>query len=349
MPFSTTDVKKVVNTCPICAEIKPQFHRGVNNTLIKVTHPMEKLSIDFKGPLPSSSNNKYLFFIIDEYSRFPFAFLCKEMTSSVVINCFDKLFTLCGTPCFVHSDNGPAFVSSEFRRYLLTRGIASSKSSIYHPSGNGQVKKCVGTVWKALKLCLKTLKLPISRWELVLDNALHAICSLLCVATNVMPHKRFFSYQRRSCVGDSLPSWLTNSRKAYVKRFVRLSKNDPFVNEVELIHTNPTYANVRYCNGGEATVSIRDLVPNPQSAVHNALQSNEIHKNKSHEYADNAELSEVSCDNKSTINDTVQLPDKESTINDIVNSPAHKINVGPRRSARNSKGVPPPRYGIDQK
>ena len=127
-----------------------------------------------------------------------------------------------------------------------------------------------------------------------------------------------------------------------------MSKNDPLVDEVELIHINPTYANVRYCNGCEATVSIRDLAPNPQSAVDNALQSNEIHKDKSQEYADNAELPEVSCDSESTVNDAVELPDNESTINDIANSPAHKINVGPRRSARNNKGVPPPRYGIDQ-
>ena len=192
---------------------------------------------------------------------------------------------------------------------------------------------------------MKTLKLPISRWKLVLDNALHAIRSLLCIATNVTPHEQFFSYQLRSSTGNSLPSWLTNSRKAYVKRFVRLSKNDHLVDE-ELIPINPTYANVRYCNGREATVSIRDLAPNPQSAVYNALQSNEIH-DKSYEYADNAELPEVSFDSKSTINDAVELPDNESTINDTVNS-AHKINVGPRRSARNSKGVPPPRYGIDQ-
>ena len=130
---------------------------------------------------------------------------------------------------------------------------------------------------------------------------------------------------------------------------MRLSKNDPLVDLlVELIHIYPTYANVRYSNGHEATISICDLAPNPQSAVDNALQSNEIHDDESHECADNAELPEVFCDSESTVNDAVELPDNESTINDIVKSPAHKINVGPRRSARNNKGVPPPRYGIDQ-
>ena len=193
MLFSTTDVIRVVNSCPICAEMKLQFHRGVNNTLIKATYLTERLSIDFKGPLPFSSNSKYLFIVTDEYSCFLFAFPCKEMTSSVVSNCLDKLFTLCGTPCFVHSDNGLALVSSEFRHYLLNMGIASNKTSIYHPSRNGQVEKCVGTVWKAKKLCLKTFKLPISRWELVLDNVLHAICSLLCITTNATPHEQFIN------------------------------------------------------------------------------------------------------------------------------------------------------------
>ena len=167
-----------------------------------------------------------LFIVIDEYSRFPFAFPGKDMTSCVVINCLDKLFILCGTSCFVHSDNDPTFVSSEFRRYLLNRGITSNKSSIYHSSGNGQVEKCVGTVRKAIKLCLKR---PISRWELVLDIALRAIRSLLCVGTNVTFHEQFFNYQRRSSTCVSLSSWLTNYRKGYVKQFVLLSKNDPLV------------------------------------------------------------------------------------------------------------------------
>ena len=66
------------------------------------------------------------------------------------------------------------------------------------------------TVWKAVQLALKTRTLPESNYETVLDDVLHSMRSLLCVATNMTPHERFFNFQRRSCSGTSLPTWLTN-------------------------------------------------------------------------------------------------------------------------------------------
>ena len=68
LPFSLDDVRKLVNKCKICAEIKPKFRKPPELRLIKAIQPMERLSIDFKGPLPSSSKNKYLLTVIDEYS-----------------------------------------------------------------------------------------------------------------------------------------------------------------------------------------------------------------------------------------------------------------------------------------
>ena len=53
LPYSTDDVKKLCHSCRICAELKPQFYRPQQNTLIKATQPMERWSIDFKGPLRS--------------------------------------------------------------------------------------------------------------------------------------------------------------------------------------------------------------------------------------------------------------------------------------------------------
>ena len=78
LSFSTTDVKRAVALCKICAEVKLVFFRQESGVLIKSTQPLERISIDFKGPLPSSSVNKYLLIVFDEYCRFPFAFPFKE-------------------------------------------------------------------------------------------------------------------------------------------------------------------------------------------------------------------------------------------------------------------------------
>jgi len=353
LPYSTTDVRRIVSNCKICAEVKPQFYRPQEGSLIKAMRPMERLNLDFKGPLQSNCNNNYLLVVIDEYSRFPFVFPCRDMTTSTVIKCLDRLFALCGTAGFVHSDNGPAFVSKEFKTYLFERGIASSTSSVYHPSGNGQAEKTVGTVWKAIQLALKSLDLPPSHWEVVLEDVLHSMRSLLCTATNTTPHERFFSFSRRSCSGESLPSWLTQGRKAYLRRFVRTSKHDPLVDEVELVTVNPSYARVRFPGGREVTVNLRDLAPRPQEdsvpcpdrgQIGNA---NTPARNEGDTGASPGESSHT--DSPPQINPNVEStpdsPARDTSLPasaDISDDGGH---VASRRSARSNKGVPPLRYG----
>ena len=57
LPFSVEDVKKVCSSCPTCAELKPQFYNLSQGTLIKATQPFERILIDFKEPLPSTTRN----------------------------------------------------------------------------------------------------------------------------------------------------------------------------------------------------------------------------------------------------------------------------------------------------
>ena len=83
---------------------------------------MERLSIDFKGPLSTTSRNTYILTVVDEYSRFPFAFPVPNMHSSTVIKCLDHIFTLCGMPSYIHSDRGTSFLSQELKEYLSQRG-----------------------------------------------------------------------------------------------------------------------------------------------------------------------------------------------------------------------------------
>ena len=65
--------------------------------------------------------------------------------------------------------------------------------------------------------------------------------------------------------GMSLLSWLTTSGNGMLRRYVRHTNNDPLVDEVELTDINPTYAHIRYPDGRESTVSLRDLSPCPPS------------------------------------------------------------------------------------
>ena len=65
------------------------------------------------------------------------------------------------------------------------------------------------------------------------------------------------------CVICHLPSWLTTSGNVMLRRYVRHTKNDPLVDEVELTDVNPTYAHIRYSDGRESTVSLKDLSPCP--------------------------------------------------------------------------------------
>ena len=156
LPYSIDDVRKIVNNCRICSEIKPRYFSPPEVPLVKATQPFERLSLDFKGPLPSSSKNRYFLTVVDEFSRFPFAFPCRSTDAKTVIECLNKIFVMFGMCAYIHSDRGPAFVSNELVSYLNSRGIACSKTSAYNPRGNGQCERYNGIIWSSVKLALKS-------------------------------------------------------------------------------------------------------------------------------------------------------------------------------------------------
>ena len=152
-------------------------------------------------------------------------------------------------------------MSFELQSFLHSKGIDVSRMSVYNPRSNCQCKKFNNTVWNAVQLALKNCSLPISKRDIVLSDALHAIRSLLCTATNETPHERFLKFNRLSMLGSSVPTWLHKPGPVLLKRHVRSSKYEPIVDKVELIHVIPSYARVRLPGGREATVSLRDVAP----------------------------------------------------------------------------------------
>ena len=128
------------------------------------------------------------------FQGFHFAFPCPDISAESVTDCFDQLFSFCGFPTFVHSDRGSSFISKKVKHYLHQKGISTSNSTPYHPTGNGQIERLNESLWKNICLALKTHNLDTKHWEVVLPAALHAQRSLLCTATNMTLHERFFSF-----------------------------------------------------------------------------------------------------------------------------------------------------------
>ena len=124
-----------------------------------------------------------------------------------------------------------------------------------------------GIIWRAVRLALRSKNYPIQKWESVLTDVLHSLRSLLSTMTNATPHELFFNFNRRFVSGKSLPTWLTELGPVLLRNLVRTNKNDDIVREVDLVSANPTYAHVRFPDGREFSVSLRDLAPLPEPNV----------------------------------------------------------------------------------
>src|SRR5215469_7751485 len=95
LSYSVAEIKQLTEACNVCCRVKPRFTaQAATPTIIRALRPFDRLSMDFKGPLPAlpGSLQRYLLVIVDEYSRFPFAIPCKDLTSETVRHCLLELF-----------------------------------------------------------------------------------------------------------------------------------------------------------------------------------------------------------------------------------------------------------------
>ena len=179
-------------------------------------------------------------------------------------------------PGYIHTDRASNFRSDEVHRFLFGLGIPTSRSSPYHATGNSQSERFVGLIWRTMQLQLHSYSKSRTCWAEVLPEVLFSLRSLLCTATNETPHDRLFKFPRRFVPGMTIPTWLLDSRSAYLRRFVRNSKYEPLVDPIEIVHANPSYSHVRFPNGRIDTVSNTDLSPAPPSLQSESASSTPV-------------------------------------------------------------------------
>ena len=170
-----------------------------------VTQPFKDVAIDLVGPFPTATGGfQHMLTCVDTATRWPEAIPVRSTTSRTIIRCLTETFSRTGFPEKLTTDNGPQFVSKEFTKWLKRHGITHSKSTPYHPQGNGVVERLHRTL---NAIVLKTVEAR-GNWARVLPLALYFIRCTPSSSTGVSPFMLTHGWEPRTPLQVLYQSWV---------------------------------------------------------------------------------------------------------------------------------------------
>lgn len=137
------DIREYVRHCQRCVVSKtPEPEGRAPLESIRTVRPLELVCIDFWSAENSSGKSVDVLVVTDHFTKMANAFLCKNQSASQVARqLWDKFFCVYGFPQRIHSDQGANFESRLIKELLQIAGVQKSRTTAYHPMGNGQVER----------------------------------------------------------------------------------------------------------------------------------------------------------------------------------------------------------------
>ena len=144
-PAVESQVKTYVKSCPDCQLVarKTKMDRVPIAPVERGAQAFDVIHIDLIGPLPikSTRGHQYVLTAVCSLTRWPMAVPLKGLTAKELCDSLVSLFTTCGIPRVVISDNGTNMVSSLTQEVYNRLGIKLRTSTAYHPEGNAIVER----------------------------------------------------------------------------------------------------------------------------------------------------------------------------------------------------------------
>ena len=156
---------------------------------VSVSEPFTFRALDYMGPLSETArSNKYILVVMDHFTKWCEAFPTKDQKVSTVANCLiSKVFSRFGPPLVLHSDQGSNFESIFMHEICNIMGIAKTRTTAYHPCGDGQVERQNRTLQDMLAHSVSN---NADDWDIWLDLVLFAYNTSKHESTGFAPGTR---------------------------------------------------------------------------------------------------------------------------------------------------------------
>jgi hypothetical protein len=182
---------------------------------------MELVSIDFLKIEPSKGGIENVLVIVDHFTRFAQAIPCRNQTAAITAKAlYEGYFRYYGFPEQLHSDQGRNFLSKTITELCKLAGIKKTRTTPYHPMGNGAAERWNQTLLKMLGTLQNHQK---SDWKSYIAPLVQAYNATKSDATGYAPHFLMFGWHPRLPVDaylgtDPSEESTSTSRQSYATK-----------------------------------------------------------------------------------------------------------------------------------
>ena len=141
-PGMNNFIKNKVQLCERCIRRKTAPIKATELVNITSSAPMELVCIDYLSLERSKGGFENILVITDHFSRYALAIPTRNQTAQTTAKAlFENFFLHYGFPSILHSDKGANFESKVIRNLCDIANIKKSRTTPYHPMGNGMVER----------------------------------------------------------------------------------------------------------------------------------------------------------------------------------------------------------------